>query len=594
VVPGGTPGEFPHNLPVGTRQTFTVKRTAAGVTPARVWLEVLNEPATLTWSGATSTIWDTTTGTNWGGASPSTFGSNDAVIFNDTSTNLSAVSLSGSVDPRTVLVNNTSRAYTFSGTGALTGGGSLTKMGSGLLTISNSGTSTFSGGTFINGGSIVLADTIANASGLGTGPITFNGGTLTMAGFNGSTSAEFAPLPNALIVPAGQTGTIQLTQRAPKPTAASIFPAIYGGLSGGGTLNLTIKFVRADVLGDWSDFTGVLNIVSADSDGGDFRFGTSGSWPGLPAATVNLGAKMAAYYVGTSASGAGTTIEIGELSGTSSSYLAGGATGARNFAYRIGGKTLVGSEVVFAGSIGEQGADTSGNVPTSSMIKTGAGTWTLSGVCNWNGGTTVEQGTLKISGSVKCGAATSVATLATLNLANGSLTTDALDIASGATLSLSGNAKLTGDLNNDGTVTATAGGSFTVAGDVVNDGTLRIANGTALSATGDFVNNGVLDLLTATGGLPPNLVNNGIVIDSSTLRTVAAAKNGNTVTVTVQGHSGHTYQLQRADSLISPNWTNVSGSVGNGTTQANGQPTPIQLQDPNAGTQRFYRVQVTP
>ena len=50
-------------------------------------------------------------------------------------------------------------------------------------------------------------------------------------------------------------------------------------------------------------------------------------------------------------------------------------------------------------------------------------------------------------------------------------------------------------------------------------------------------------------GLPPNLENHGIVIDSTTLHTVAAAKNGSTVTVTVQGHSAHSYQLQRTDSL---------------------------------------------
>lgn len=595
VVPGGTPAEFPHNLPVGSRQTFTVKRTGSNITPARVWLEVLGEPATLTWSGATSAIWDSTTGPNWGGATPSTFGSNDAVVFNDSSTNLSAVSISGSVAPRNVLVNNTSRSYTLNGTGAFIGTGSLTKSGAGVLTISNTGSSSFSGGTTINGGSIMLTDSTANASGLGTGPITFNGGTLTMAGFTGSNSVEYSPLSNALIVPAGQTGTLQLTQRAPKPGPANIFPAIYGALSGGGTLNLAIKFIRADVLGDWSAFTGVINVTPADADGGDFRFGTSGSWPGLPAASVNLGNNIGAYYVGTSASGAGTTIEIGELSGTTSSTLRGGATGARNFAYRIGARTLVGSEVVFAGTIAEQGADTFGNVPTSSYTKTGAGTWTLSGNCNWNGGTTVEQGTLKISGSVTCRGATSVATLATINLANGSLSTDALAIANGATLIASGNARLTGDLNNDGTVTATTGGTLTVTGAVVNNGTMRIANGSSLIATGGFVNNGVLDLLTATPGLPANLENNGLVIDSTTLRTVAATKSGNTVTVIVESHSGHVYQLQRRDSLNTGSWTNVPGSAAPGATQPNGEPTPLLLQDTSAtGSQGYYRVQITP
>jgi len=112
----------------------------------------------------------------------------------------------------------------------------------------------------------------------------------------------------------------------------------------------------------------------------------------LPSATINLGNKIGAYYVGTSNSGAGTTVEFGELSGTATSTLLGGTTSGRNFAYRIGGKTPVGSEVVFAGTIGEQTG------VTTSYVKTGAGTWTLSGSGFWNGGTTVEQGTLRITG----------------------------------------------------------------------------------------------------------------------------------------------------------------------------------------------------
>ena len=573
--------------PAGIRQTFQVNRPSSGSGPANIVLHVINNAASLTWNVAGGT-WDLNSSASWSGGPTATFFNLDAATFGESGPG-GTVNISSAVSPRLITVNAVSKDYAFvtAGAGNIGGSGRLEKDGAAILSIT--GGNSFSGGTTILGGGIVLTDSAANTSGLGTGAITFKGGTLTMAGFNGPNTVayQWAPMPNALIVPAGQSGTLQLTQRAPKPGPANVFPAIYGALSGGGTLNLAIKFVRGDVLGDWSAFTGVLNIVPVDADGGDFRFGTDGSWPGLPAATVNLGANMAAYYVGTSNGGAGTTIEIGELSGTASSYLAGGVTGGRNFTYRIGGRTPLGGEVTFAGTIAEQGVDSYGNVPSSSYVKTGAGTWTLGGNCNWNGGTTVEQGTLKITGSVTCGAATNVAAGASLSLAGGTISTDAVNIAAGA--ALTGAGSIRGDLNNSGIVTCGAG-ALAVTGEVVNSGTMRFTGGAALSAGGHFVNNGVIDLLTGAQALPVDFENNGVVIDSGSLAKVQVSKAGNVVTVTAQGYTQHTYQLQRADSLVSPSWSPI------GTAQvpaANGQQ--LTFTDNAAtGAQRFYRITVSP
>lgn len=234
----------------------------------------------------------------------------------------------------------------------------------------------------------------------------------------------------------------------------------------------------------------------------------------------------------------------GYLAGTSLSWLMGGATGGRNFAYRIGGKTPFGSEVIFAGTIAEQNTGT-----TTSFTKTGAGTWTLSGTCSWNGGLTVELGTLKISGTVTCGAAANVSPLtgytAALVFAGGTLRSDAVNLSSGTTLTGSGT--IDGDLNVSANSIVTCGaGTLTTTGDVVNNGTIRISGGAVLNATGSFVNNGVLDLLTGAQTLPANLVNNGVIIDSSSLGQVQATKSGTTFTVSVQTSAGHTYQFQRA------------------------------------------------
>ena len=639
---------FTHNLPAGSRQTFTISRPPAGSNPSYIRLTVAGSTASLVWTGANGNVWDASSTVNWSGAADGRFITNDAVTFNDTVTN-GGITLNSTVLPRVINITNNTTNYTLSGPGSIGGAGVLNKSGTGTLTIAPTALSvvattttnstamsvasttgmvagmavegsgipagttiativdganltlsqaasvgntnmavgiyaknTFTGGTTIGAGStILLASDTANASGLGTGWVTLNGGTLTMsANLNTYNAATYD-----LNVPTGQTGTLNADSRCD----------LYGTLGGGGTLNLRIPWIRTTLFSDWSAFTGTINVTTDGNaepgggtpTGGDFRMGTDYSFPGFPQATVHLGDKVWAYYTGILNSGAGTTIEIGELSGTALSGLLGGSTGGRNFTYRIGGKTLSGSEIVFAGTIAEQSAST-----TTSFVKTGAGIWTLSGVCNWSGGTTVEQGDLKISGTVTCGSSTSVAPGASVTFTNGSLSTDALNIAAGATMSGAGS--ITGDLNNSGTVTC-GSGTLSVTGDVVNNGTLRITSGAALTATAGFVNNGVLDLLTGAQGLPPNLENNGIVIDSTTLHTVAAAKNGNTVTVTVKGHSAHSYQLQRTDSLTAPNWTSLSGSVGTGTTQSNGQPTPLTLTDANAtGTQRFYRVQVTP
>ena len=484
-------------LPAGSRQTFAIQRQSSGGNPAFVNLVVSGTaPASLVWSGTTGGgLWDLNTTANFTGGPTATFFNLDAVTFDDTSS-VGTVLLNGSLQPRAITVANNTRAYTFDGTGMIAGSASLVKSGSGLLTLTpdilnlsstttsgsnqvtvtdatglavgmvvmgggfpygttitgiagttltmsattaTAATSTltyhtrhsFSGGTFIGtGGTIQLGNEAANRWGLGTGVVTFNGGTLKM--YDSGTGLPGAGnLPNALVVPVGQTGTLHSPQRG----------SLSGSLAGAGTLNLVVSYVRGDFHGDWSAFTGQLNVSSAT--GSEFRMAESYAPDGFPHTSVHLSAGVAMKHTGILNQGAGTSIRVGQLSGASGSSLLGGVTGGRALTYLIGAK---GGSTTFAGNIAEQ---TPGSTLTN-IVKQGGGTWTLSGSGAWAGGTRIDQGTLEISGDITSNGAVNVASGAMLRLSGGSLATDVVTIDAGAAMIAHG--ALAADLNVNGTL----------------------------------------------------------------------------------------------------------------------------------------------
>ena len=102
---------------------------------------------------------------------------------------------------------------------------------------------------------------------------------------------------------------------------------LHGELNGGGAFSCYVPDIRTEFDGDWSGFSGQLNVTT-DSGGGDFRIGRDYAPPGFSNAAVNLGNKVTMYYVGTLNSGNGTTIPIGELTSTNTTgVLRGGVTG---------------------------------------------------------------------------------------------------------------------------------------------------------------------------------------------------------------------------------------------------------------------------
>ena len=89
------------------------------------------------------------------------FTNNDNVQIDDTATGSTTLNLTETLSPFTVLVTNNALNYTISATGgsALTGGMTLTKKGSGNLTITES--NSFTGGVNISGGAVNIQNNYA-------------------------------------------------------------------------------------------------------------------------------------------------------------------------------------------------------------------------------------------------------------------------------------------------------------------------------------------------------------------------------------------------------------------------------------------------
>lgn len=253
----------------------------------------------LTWQGAPSSTWDVGTSTAWTlGGSPTVFQNGSMDLFDDTATGSTNVTVSGSVSPFSLSVNNSTLNYTFSGSGSISGSTALLKAGTGTLTVTNA--NTYTGTTTVNGGTLKIGDgttdgslagPIANnasvvfdtvgaktyggtLSGGGAGvTITKQGaGTLTLTGtnsFTGVTAVNAGTLrlgtgtTNAVY--SGGNYTIPATGRLLIDNATAVSAATWGPkLSGAGLVELNTA-QAADGSANWGP-----NLASANPIPGGF------------------------------------------------------------------------------------------------------------------------------------------------------------------------------------------------------------------------------------------------------------------------------------------------------------------------------------
>jgi fibronectin-binding autotransporter adhesin len=295
-------------------------------TPGVVNLDVTAVTANLIWASTSSQAWDIQTSKNWnntsGSINPDYFYNGDSVTFDDTLGVQTAINIVGSVQPFAVSVTSNTNNFTFSGSGNISGGTTLSKTGSSILTIATG--NPYSGATNISGGMVVLTNTAGNA--LGTGSLTIGSGailTITSAtsavlgnpsildngtvNYNGSTAATFnVPINGSGMFTMNGSGSVALN--------------VANNYSGGTTVNSGLIFA----VGNPAAFGGATGGAVTINPSGQIYFNDSGAtYPNA----FNLNQSGSANVIIQSGGGGVTTITGPvTLNSASSIHIDGSAT----------------------------------------------------------------------------------------------------------------------------------------------------------------------------------------------------------------------------------------------------------------------------
>jgi fibronectin-binding autotransporter adhesin len=422
-------------------------------------------------------------------------------FINNSSTSGVSLTITGAITGRQTASTET---FTFAGsnngsvTGIIsdgTGGGkvAVTKDGTGTWTLS--GVNTYTGGTNINAGILNLGSAqtavggpLGGTGGVSTvGTITFNGGILQFSANNNTDySSRFSNT-------AGQAFNIDTNGQNVTFTSQIISTA--GGAAGTltklgtGTLTLTSSLSRytgaTTIDGGTLTATTIANGGSDSSIGRSTNAATNLVFGGgtLQHTAANVASTDRLFTIG-DASGLTATIDSSAVSSTNTlsfsngGSIAFGGTGARTL-------TLTGTNTgnnTFAPILGD------GPSGATSLIKSGAGTWVLTGASTYTGTTQVSSGTLSIDNNN-----TTTARLAntsgitvnaggTLLLSQSGVTASTDRINDSATMTLNGGTFNTGGLSEHGGTNNTAGiGALTLQSSSI----INMGSGTSIVAFAD-------------------------------------------------------------------------------------------------------------
>ncbi len=437
------------------------------------------------------------------------------VVFNGKGSG--KVSLQGALAPASVLVDTSTRDYSFSGTGRLTGGDMrLTIQGSGSLTIATS--NTYGGGTELLGGSL----TVQNSHALGNGDVLLHGGALNL--FGGGAMDDLSVGGNFTV----EEGRV-------------VFDLSSGGscdtLSIAGAMDLQEATFQLDWAGEGNLGAGIWALASYES----CRIGTivtQASGFATPGLSVTYRSEGNTLYAVVSDGSIGDLTTLDWKDGAELWTIRDGAfsvaTWHQGEAIAISGyeTVTIGAEVTPSGTVVDateamtmQGSG--GIAGTGALVKKGGGNLVIATANSYSGGTRVESGTITLQnarglgdgdvsisyGKLDLGGlafGNAVAVRGTAILDNGANFTGALTLENG---SLAGNERIragsydvrTGSISlnlggSDAALTKTGNGRVLLSGDntfgggvTVQAGTLAAGSATSFGTGGVLLEGGTLD-----------------------------------------------------------------------------------------------------
>ncbi|MBO4464842.1 MAG: autotransporter-associated beta strand repeat-containing protein [Prevotella sp.] len=276
--------------------------------------------------------------------------------------------------------------------GSFEGQGNLIIGGEGTMAVNTANFFKYDGDLRLEGGIVKLNTKDVSDAGIGKASrLVMAGGTFSNVGKNEANVTLNFPI----VAEAGTTSTVNF----------DYWHTNKCNVSGTGTLQWGVCYLREYIEGNWDNFTGNLIITTAGNRGSNRQF----------AIRNNVGIKNATIYLksGAAINGAKneSTYHLGGLSGESGSYLAGFNVKAKGSGtWIVGGAN---TNETFRGVINNN--DQAGSHPgTTTIEKQGTGYWRLTGANVYSGKTTVTAGTLIVNGAHSGTGAVTVRTGATL------------------------------------------------------------------------------------------------------------------------------------------------------------------------------------
>ena len=264
--------------------------------------------------------------------------------------------------------------------GSLEGAGNLTIDGEGRVVVAKNNTKffNFDGSVVMNGGSLVLEGENTSKAGLGTATkLVMQGGEFITHSENDKNPKYTFPIEAV----EGTTSKISFFRNC----------EMANKVSGAGTLEWEVNWVREYLEGDWSEFTGKV-IVKGTGTAGNSQFAMSKStnWEGIKNGTLYL--KGTAQVVGSKNQ---STRYLGGLSGDAGTYLSGFDVKSKGGS----GTWIVGTantDETFNGVIDNRAQG--GQEGSTSIEKQGSGDWRLTGKNVYAGTTNIAKGRLIVNG----------------------------------------------------------------------------------------------------------------------------------------------------------------------------------------------------